>query len=75
VSKLKLWNIFIIIHDIKNYTFNREKHIRTNVSWHENGTISFNQIRRWHFMESLSTGKLSDNITNYNPIAAVRRHN
>lgn len=55
------------------YVF-REKHYRTNVTWNSNGTVSFNQIRRWHFNEEKSNGTLDDEITNLNVIAAVSRY-
>lgn len=50
-----------------------EKHIRVNVSFHpENDTVTFDQIRTWHFMPEMSNGTLDDKITNVNVIAAVR---
>lgn len=49
-----------------------EKHDRVNVSFHkENDTVSFDQIRTWHFEPSLSNGTLEDEVTNVNVIAAV----
>lgn len=48
-----------------------EKHTRVNLTWHDNGTISYNQIRTWHFDESLSNGSLDDMITFLNPVTAV----
>lgn len=53
-----------------NFHF-REQHIRTNLTWNNNGTITFYQKRIWHFEPDRSNGSLSDNITNLNPIAAV----
>lgn len=50
-----------------------EKHTRVNVTFHsENDTVSFDQIRTWHFMPEMSNGSLSDNVTNINVIAAVK---
>lgn len=49
-----------------------EKHTRTNVTWNENGTVTFNQIRTWQFMPDLSNGTLEDEITTLNVISAVR---
>ena len=49
-----------------------EKHIRTNITWHNNGTVTFNQKRIWHFDHERSNGSLSDEVTNLNVIAAVR---
>lgn len=50
-----------------------EEHVRVNVTFHpENGTVSFDQIRTYHFMPEMSNGTLDDNVTNINAIAAVR---
>lgn len=50
-----------------------EKHTRVNVTFHsENDTVSFDQIRTWHFMPEMSNGTLDDQVTNVNVIAAVR---
>lgn len=49
-----------------------EKHTRVNVTFHpENDTVSYDQIRTWHFMPNMSVGSLDDNITNVNVIAVV----
>lgn len=49
-----------------------EKHKRVNVTWHpNNGTVSYDQIRTWHFIPELSNGSLSDKVTNVNVMAAV----
>lgn len=49
-----------------------EKHKRVNLSWHpENGTVSYDQVRTWHFVPELSNGSLSDEITNINVMTAV----
>jgi scavenger receptor class B, member 1 len=51
-----------------------EKHIRTNVTWSEDGdTVDFFQKRIWHFQPDLSNGTLDDEILNINPIAAVSK--
>jgi CD36 family len=49
----------------------REKHIRTNLTWNDNGTITFYQKRIWNFEAEMSNGSLSDEVTNLNAIAAV----
>lgn len=52
-----------------------EKHTRVNVSFHpENGTVSYDQIRTWHFKPEMSNGTLNDSVTNVNVIAAVSVH-
>lgn len=49
-----------------------EKHTRVNITFHpENDTVSYDQIRTWHFMPNMSVGTLDDNITNVNVIAVV----
>ncbi|XP_054003182.1 protein croquemort-like [Hylaeus anthracinus] len=51
------------------YVF-REVDYKVQLVWNENSTITYQRKRVWHFDESLSKGKLSDNVTNINPIAA-----
>lgn len=53
------------------YTF-EEKHERANVVWNKNHTVTFNLKRTWYFIQELSNGRLSDEVTSINPIAAVR---
>ncbi|KAK0093644.1 hypothetical protein PV326_013016 [Microctonus aethiopoides] len=50
------------------YVF-REVDYKVNPVWNDNGTITFNQKRVWHFDKSQSNGSLSDTITNLNPVA------
>lgn len=53
------------------YVF-QEDHVRVNVTFHpENGTVSFDQIRTWHFLPEMSNGTLEDKVTNINVVAAV----
>ncbi|XP_012270483.1 protein croquemort isoform X2 [Orussus abietinus] len=52
------------------YTF-REIVYKVNEQWNENGTITFQQKRSFHFEESLSNGSLSDNVTNLNVIVST----
>lgn len=48
-----------------------EKHFRKNLVWHDNGTITYHNMREWYFQPELSKGSLSDNITNLNVIATT----
>lgn len=53
------------------YVF-REHHKRVAIDWHpRNGTVSYNQIRTWHFVPELSNGSLDDRVTSVNVVAAV----
>jgi len=42
-----------------------------NINWNANDTVTFQQIRRWHFVPERSNGTLRDDITNINAIAVV----
>lgn len=42
-----------------------------NITWNGNDTVTFQQIRRWHFVPERSNGTLRDDITNINAIAVV----
>uniref|UniRef100_A0A1A9VH65 Protein croquemort n=1 Tax=Glossina austeni TaxID=7395 RepID=A0A1A9VH65_GLOAU len=44
------------------YVF-RENNIKTNITWHENQTISFKPQRTWHFEPKMSSGNLDDLVT------------
>jgi scavenger receptor class B protein 1 len=52
------------------YVF-REIDYKVNQKWNENGTVTFQRKKVWYFEESLSNGKLTDEITNLNPIVAT----
>jgi len=52
--------------------FCREVDSKENEIWNENGTVTFYRKKIWIFEESLSSGNLTDEITNLNPIVAVR---
>lgn len=55
--------------------FHREVDYKVNQKWNENGTVTFQRRKVWFFDQSLSNGSLTDEITNLNPIVAVRRNN
>eukprot|EP00092_Neocalanus_flemingeri_P084124 GFUD01105638.1.p1 GENE.GFUD01105638.1~~GFUD01105638.1.p1 ORF type:complete len:511 (-),score=100.83 GFUD01105638.1:901-2433(-) len=48
-----------------------EQHHKTKLAWNENGTITYRQIRTWHFVPELSSGSLDDNVTIVNSVAAT----
>lgn len=39
-----------------------------NITWNANGTVSYRQIKRWHFDEKTSCCSLSENVTTINTI-------
>ncbi|PSN44095.1 hypothetical protein C0J52_07656 [Blattella germanica] len=45
-----------------------EHHTKVDLHWNDNDTVTFNQIRRWHFVPERSNGTLTDEITNINVI-------
>lgn len=56
------------------YVF-EERHERAAIDWHpENGTVSYNQTRTWHFRPDLTNGSLDDVVTNLNVISAVSKY-
>ncbi|XP_015598597.1 protein croquemort isoform X2 [Cephus cinctus] len=52
------------------YVF-KEVDYKVNEVWHDNGTVTFQQKRIWHFEESMSKGSLLDKVTNLNVIATT----
>lgn len=47
----------------------REVHEKVNLTWNDNDTITFRQIRRWYFDADNSNGLLEDSVTTLNPIS------
>ena len=39
---------------------------KANLTWHENGTISYRRIKFWYFERELSVGPLTDMVTTIN---------
>lgn len=65
------WTIKPQLRECGPYVFS-EHHVRVNVSWNtENQTVTFQQVKTWKFVPSLSNGTLNDSITNINPIVTV----
>ncbi|XP_023716223.1 protein croquemort isoform X2 [Cryptotermes secundus] len=48
-----------------------EHHTKVNIVWNDNNTVTFQQVRRWHFDPERSNGTLRDEITNINVIAVT----
>ena len=44
--------------EVGPYVFT-EQHYKTNISWNSNDTVTYKQIRSWHFLPHLSTGRTS----------------
>lgn len=48
-----------------------EKYKKVDITWNDNDTVSFRQLKTWHFDEKGSKGTLEDKVTNLNPVAVV----
>ncbi|KAK9876979.1 hypothetical protein WA026_016007 [Henosepilachna vigintioctopunctata] len=46
-----------------------EVYEKTNISFHENSTVSYNRTRRWYFVEEESAYDLYEPITTINPVS------
>lgn len=64
------WAVKPKLEECGPYTYS-EHHVRVNVEWHDNGTLSYQQKRIWKFLPERTNGSLDDKITNLNVIAAV----
>jgi hypothetical protein len=61
-----------IVHIMNNLIcYCSEHHTKVNISWNDNNTVTFQQVRRWHFVPERSNGTLRDEVTNINVIAVV----
>jgi len=54
-----------ILEERGPYTF-REVEKKVNLTWHENGTISYKRVKHWFFERELSVGPLTDSVTTIN---------
>ncbi|KAG5890079.1 hypothetical protein JTB14_003643 [Gonioctena quinquepunctata] len=52
------------------YTYH-EHHIRENITFNDNNTVTFYNNRIWRFVPEKSNGSLDDRITTFNPIVAA----
>jgi len=58
------------LEQVGPYVF-QEQHEKSSIVWnHENGTVTYKQIRSWVFQPHLSNGTLEDQVTILNPVAA-----
>jgi len=64
----------MMLYQIFTYLFCREIDYKVNRVWNENGTVTFQRKKVWFFEQSMSNGKLTDQVTNINPIVVVRRN-
>lgn len=48
-----------------------EKYKKVDITWNDNDTVSFRQLKTWHFDAKGSKGTLEDKVTNLNPVAVV----
>ena len=54
-----------ILEEKGPYTF-REVEKKVNLTWHENGTISYKRVKYWYFEREMSVGPLTDRVTTIN---------
>ncbi|KAJ8971442.1 hypothetical protein NQ314_000698 [Rhamnusium bicolor] len=59
-----------VFEELGPYTY-YEHHIRENITFNNNNTVTFLNKRLWRFMPEKSVGYLSDNVTTLNPIVAT----
>lgn len=57
------------LEQVGPYVFT-EQHEKTNIVWNNNGTVTYRQIRTWHFLPDKSNGTLDDQVTILNSVAA-----
>ncbi|KAJ9578471.1 hypothetical protein L9F63_005291, partial [Diploptera punctata] len=50
-----------------------EVHEKVNITWNDNNTVTYKQVKRWYFDPENSKGSLKDNVTMLNvlPVAAT----
>lgn len=65
------WSIKPIFEELGPYSYS-EKHIREEIKFNDNGTLTFKTRREWHFVPERTRGSLDDLIITVNPILVVR---
>jgi hypothetical protein len=50
----------------------RERLEKLDITWALNHTVTYRQVRRWHFDRQNSNGSLSDSVTSLNMLPVVR---
>ncbi|CAH2266442.1 jg24407 [Pararge aegeria aegeria] len=65
-------NVPVQVEQLGPYVY-REFHIKENITWNDNNTVTFYNKRTWVFQPEMSNGSLSDGITSINPIVAAHR--
>lgn len=61
------------LQQVGPYVFT-EQHHKSSLLWNTNETVTYRQIRTWHFVPDLSVGTLDDNVTILNSVAATMGH-
>jgi len=60
-----------MVQQVGPYVF-KEEHKKEEIEFDDpNYSVSFYQVKTWHFIEELSNGSLDDEITTVNAIAMV----
>ncbi|CAH2108673.1 unnamed protein product [Euphydryas editha] len=63
-------NVTLEVEEFGPYVY-RESHKKTNITWNDNGTVTYYNERFWHFQPDMSNGSLTDVIYSINPIVAT----
>nr|XP_023018229.1 protein croquemort-like [Leptinotarsa decemlineata]XP_023018231.1 protein croquemort-like [Leptinotarsa decemlineata]XP_023018232.1 protein croquemort-like [Leptinotarsa decemlineata] len=64
------WTIKPMFVELGPYTYH-EHHIRENITFNDNNTVTFYNKRIWKYAPEKSVGSLDDKITTFNPIVAA----
>ena len=48
------------------FCFSREVEKKENLTWHENGTVSYRRVKFWYFERDMSVGPLTDRVITIN---------
>lgn len=61
-TEVELFGAKPIVNELGPYTYHEERE-KINIDWdNENGTVAYEQVRRWHFMPEKSKGSLDDKV-------------
>ncbi|PSN44142.1 Protein peste [Blattella germanica] len=68
-----IYDYMIKKHIVHFVIGNWEVHEKVNITWNENNTVTYKQLKRWYFDPENSKGSLEDNVTMLNvlPVSAA----
>jgi len=56
-----------VVQEVGPYVYTEEHH-KSDLQWNTNGTVTYKQIRTWHYLPDRTPGSLDDQVSTLNII-------